>query len=347
MKGLKVKPLVGVMLTLVLLFGLAGCVGKSADTVNKTATDETAEESKASEDKIVLNVGDFKTFPTTAHTIIAENKGFFEDEFTEDNIEVNIYRFLNGPAVNEAFASGAIDVAPVGDQPMLSGIANTRAGKVIAIGERAYGTMGVFANSGSEFTEITQLKGKKIAIAVGTSSQKIYNQLVAEYGFTEADFELVNIPAPADALNALLSGNVDAIAGSTLNFWKSYSSGEIKAVVTNEKYANYVGYEARTEYLEKHPDIVVRYLKVLNRAYEWEKDNTEEAAQIIAEATGIDPGATKELLPKCDLNPIITQADIEALNVTYEFLKEHDLIGSDFVVKDFIDDTFIQQAVSK
>lgn len=360
MKNQKVRINMSIILITMLIFGLVGCsrsketnnsieagTETSTDTNADNNTDASADTSTSSDEKIVLNIADFKTYPTTAHTIIAEYKGFFDEEFTEDNIEVNIYRFINGPAVNEAFASGSIDVGPVGEQPLLTGIANTKAGKIIAIGERARGTFGLFVKGDSEITDITQLKGKKIGIGIGTNAQKIFVQWLVDAGLQESDVELINIPVPADALTSLLAGDIDATPNSLLSYWDSYQSGEIKVIKNNEDIPNYVGYEARTEYLEEHQDIVVRYLKVLNRAYEWEKDHIEEAAAIIEEATGLSKEAVVELLPKVDLNLSIQEDDITALNKTYDFLVANDLISSDFNTDDYIDDYYIKEALGE
>ncbi|WP_024834431.1 ABC transporter substrate-binding protein [Ruminiclostridium josui] len=336
----RIRVIISVALTTMLILGAMGCGNKD------NAKDAAASDDK-SKKEIILNVGDFQSFPTTAHTAIAENNGYFDEEFKKDNITVKVYRFINGPAINEAFASGAIDVAPAGDQPTITGIANSKACKIIAIGERAKGTSALFVRSDSKFTDISQVKGKKVAVSVGTYSQKILNQWLEKAGLQESDINLVNIQSASDVLNALVAGNVDFAVNSLMAFWDAYSSGKIKKIIDNEENPAYVTYVARNEYLKEHPDIVVRYLKVLDRAYEWQKTHIKETAAISEKITGMNAKSLEVLLPKVDLNLDINAEDIDALGKTNTFMINRDLVRGDFNIKDYIDDSFIKKALGK
>lgn len=41
---------------------------------------------------------------------VAQAKGFFDEEFTEDNISVEVQTFASGPAIFEAVAAGGADI---------------------------------------------------------------------------------------------------------------------------------------------------------------------------------------------------------------------------------------------
>lgn len=334
MKNKFIKKVVSSLCATIMALSFVGC-GNSTST-------------KSSEkDKVVLNIGDFSSWPTTSQVIVAEHNGYFKEEFEKDNIEVNIKRFLNGPAINEAFAAGAIDVGPVGEQPALTGVVNSKSLKIIAIAERAKGTQGLITSANSGITEGSQLKGKKIGVGIGTSSQRLLNVALNSFGFTEKDVQLINIPVAADARNSLLAGNVDAIWASEPNISQWIKADNVKILKDNSDFPALVVYEARTEYLKEHSDIVERYLKVLDKAYKWELEHPDETAAILAKASGLDEKGLLALLPVVDQHLTIEDSDIKGLHKAYDFLVENGLINQKINVDEYIDSSYVNKVVSK
>ena len=56
---------------------------------------------------------------------IARDNGYFEEEFEKIGVKVNLIPMSGaGPAINEALASGSLDIGILGDVPAVNGKAN-------------------------------------------------------------------------------------------------------------------------------------------------------------------------------------------------------------------------------
>ena len=120
------KRILSILITGVLAAGLlAGC-GGNRNTGSNTAVPSEASQAEDSEEthskdaaeKMTVNVGDQAAFFLVK---VAEEKGFFEEEFGRDGITVNsvIYEKM-GPAIIEAMAEGDVDLSIVGIFPVVN-----------------------------------------------------------------------------------------------------------------------------------------------------------------------------------------------------------------------------------
>jgi len=326
------------LITMIVLAGmltLVGCGSKTAASGGQTGG--------GSGEKIVLRVGDFAS-PMYDHIKIAKLKGFYEEEFAKDNIEVEVINSTNGPATNEAFAAKRLDVAIIGDQPALAGVANGVGSKIIAIAINTEKGNGIVVGANSPITSVSELKGKKIGIGIGTAHHQIALNILSTGGLTEDDIQLVNLTGN-EARAAIISGDLDAalVGDPALTTW--VHEGDARLLRDGEGFQNSVVIAAREEYLEKHADIVVRFLRVLDRTSKWIDENEEEAFDLLAEETN----AKREFLPlymhNYDRKLHLNEKDIAAITKTYNFVRERNLIRKDLNLDEIIDDTYIKQAL--
>lgn len=328
------------LITIIALVGILTVVGCG----NKKEANEGKDSGNGgSSAKIQLRVGDFAS-PMYDHLKVAKLKGFYEEEFGKDNIEVEIVNSTSGPATNEAFAAKKLDIALVGDQPALAGIANGVGSKIIAIGINTEKGNGIVTGANSPITSISELKGKKVGIGIGTAHHQIALNVLATGGLKEEDIQLVNLTGN-EAKAALISGDLDAaLTGDpALTTW--VKEGNAKLLKDAEGFQNSVVFAARDEYLQDHGDIVVRFLKVLDKTSKWIDENEEEAFDLLAKETN----ATRDILPlfmhNYDRKIHLNEKDIAAITKTYNFVRERDLIRKDLNLDEIIDDTYIKQAL--
>jgi sulfonate transport system substrate-binding protein len=126
--------------------------------------------------------------------------------------KVSFSTFAFGPPLVEAAGADKIDVAGVGSTPPIFGAAAGSQFKVIAsIEKRNHTDDALLLPKGSTVQSFADLKGKKIAIAQGSSANGYILQVLRRFHLTPDDVHLVYL-APADALAAFSSGQVDAWA---------------------------------------------------------------------------------------------------------------------------------------
>jgi sulfonate transport system substrate-binding protein len=130
---------------------------------------------------------------------------------------VSFSTFTYGPPLVEAAGADKIDVAGVGSTPPIFGAAAGRDFKVIAsIQKRNHTDDALLLPKGSTIHSVQDLRGKRIAIANGSSANGYILRYLLRNGLSPKDVQLVNL-APADALAAFSSGRVDAWA-----VWQPY-----------------------------------------------------------------------------------------------------------------------------
>lgn len=119
--------------------------------------------------------------------------------------------FTSGPPLLEAASAGAIDIGGVGNTPPLFAAAAKRNVKVVAASKGNVTSDALIVPKGSPLRRVADLRGKKVAVARGSSAHGQILLSLREVGLTPDDVEPV-ILQPADALGAFNGGEVDAWA---------------------------------------------------------------------------------------------------------------------------------------
>lgn len=312
---------------LILLLGItaAGCG-------QKNALKSTAQE------KRVIRIG---YQASSSLTILAKAKGFFEEEFAKDGTEVNYNLFIAGPPMNEALAGGRLDIANLGPLPALS--ARASGIDVKAVG-RAYSDdfyYGVLTRPDSAVSIVKDLKGKKVAMQVGSGAHLFFMLLLQQNGLAASEVNIVNMPT-SDHKTALEIGNVDAVVT-----WQPFVANiELakagKLLTTSQNVIRTVGvYLARNEFGQKNPDLVERFLKVHQKAANYLKNHPDESLALIAKESKIPAEALAKSIATIDWDLQFTDADLQTLTQTKDFLKNTNVIKKDFDVNELVDSTYL------
>jgi len=320
------KKIWALMLTLILLLGItAGCGQKS---VEKSTTPE----------KKAIRIG---YQASSSLTILAKAKGFFDEEFAKDGTEVSYNLFLAGPPMNEALAGDRLDIANLGPLPAIS--ARSTGADVKVVG-RAYSDdlyYGLLVRPDGGITSVKDLKGKKVAVQVGSGAHLFLMLLLQQNGIKNADVNIVNLPT-SDHQSALETGNVDAVAT-----WQPFvASLELnhsgKVLATSQDVIRTVGvYLARNAFGQQNPQLIERFLKVHQRAADYLKSNPDEALALISKESKIPVAALEKSIKTIDWNLNITTDDVKVLNESKDFLKSSNIIKKDFDIKELVDTKYL------
>ncbi|MHB8062396.1 MAG: ABC transporter substrate-binding protein [Ruminiclostridium sp.] len=340
-----------VIIIVVLLTGIlsVGCGSKeeSATTVgtsSKTSTDAQTGDTAIDKAGDGLNkatrirIGDQQFyFPVK----IAEKKGFFAEEFGKD-ITVEVTGFVNGPAVMEAFTAGEIDFCSLGDMPTIQAKANNNKVKVISSLWDSPTGYSLVAGKNSGINKLEDIKGKKIAVSLGTNNHKLYLKYLQALGYSEDKVELVNLSAK-DALTALASGQVDAtiIGEPTLSqVIKDYGAKEI---INSEGYDNVLTViVGNSEFLSANPDLTKRFLKVIDKANKWAEENPKDAIGLVAEYTSVDYESIEKYFNTRKFEVSLKQDLRDALKDTIQFAYDQKTITEKVELDDLVEDSYVK-----
>lgn len=316
---MKRRSLIGCALALTIMVGaMTGCTSKKEDL----------------SDLKKINVTYVKA-PLNVPSIIQKNDELFAKEFSQDNIEVNFHEITSGPDQTNALAAREIDfLHALGGTSALIAASNGVELKIINTYSRSPKGFMIITKD-DNIKSAKDLVGKKVAGPKGTILHQILIAALKEEGYSIDDLEFINMGIP-DATAALEEGSVDAslIAGPAA--LKAINSGS-KVVTSGEGLVDGIIVTAvSTEFAEKYPEVVERFIKVENETLKYIDKNFDEAMEKVAKEVGLTLEETKELSKLYDFNLDITDSDIKSLEETQDFLIENGLQETKINVQELI-----------
>jgi sulfonate transport system substrate-binding protein len=221
--------------------------------------------------------------------IILKATGELEKRLEKHGVKVNWAEFQFGPPMLEALNAGKLDFGIVGETPPVIAQAATGSSLVYVANEPASPKgQGLLVEKDSSIKDVIELKGKKIAVAKGSSSHYFLVQALAKSGLTLNDIQPTYL-APAEAKAALSQGDVAAWA-----IWDyHYALAEIQTgaqllVDGTGIVDNYYFYVSRRDFVNDYPEVLKLVLAEIDKTDEWEESNPAAAAAAISKASGVD-----------------------------------------------------------
>jgi sulfonate transport system substrate-binding protein len=251
--------------------------------------------------------------------------------------------FPSGPPMLQAMGAGAIDVGGVGDAPPVFAAAGGANIAIVGATENGPNSAAVVVPKGSPIHSISQLRGKTIAVAQGSSADYHLLTVLNKAGLTVHEVTLDYLQ-PAEGLAALESGKVDA-----WDVWTPYIEEVVvehgARVLVNgngfgSKYSFVVASRAALDNPAKATAIGV-YLTELDKAYLWEKAHTGAWANNWAQGTGLPLSIMDQATKDESITPVpITSGVVSAEQGLVNAFYSAGLIPKSFNFVDYSYDGF-------
>jgi sulfonate transport system substrate-binding protein len=197
--------------------------------------------------------------------------------------------FTSGPPMLQAMGAGAVDVGGVGNAPPVFAAAGGE--KIAIVGAYQANPLGsaLLVPKNSSITSVAQLKGKRIAVAQGSSADYHLLTVLTKAGLTVHDVTLTYLQ-PAEGLAALSSGHVDA-----WDIWSPFvEQAEVqdnaRALVTGTGYGSPYSFAVASRAALADPAkaaAISDYLKLLAQAHAWATSHLSAWASVWAKASGL------------------------------------------------------------
>ncbi|WNS78376.1 aliphatic sulfonate ABC transporter substrate-binding protein [Domibacillus sp. DTU_2020_1001157_1_SI_ALB_TIR_016] len=276
---------------------------------------------------------------------IAKEKGWFEEAFEKEGIKVKWTEFQSGPPQFEGLAAGKLDFSQVGNSPVIGGQAADVPFKEIALSQDGLKANAILVKKGSSIQSIEDLKGKKVAVAKGSSGFDFLHKALKKAGVSPDDVEIIQLQ-PDEAMPAFENGAVDA-----WSIWEPFVSlqtiqNDAEILANGETLHSYSpGFTlVRNGFAEEHPEEVERFLEVYNKTVDWQKANKEEAVSIYSEIKELDKDVVESVLNNTEpLNEPITEDIIKAQQETADFQYDLGVIDKEIDVSEVVDNQFIEK----
>lgn len=259
-----------------------------------------------------INLGNYFKAVDYAPYLVAKSKGWFDEEFAKFGLKVNFTEFQETPAITEAFGSKRIDFVVLAEVPALIVKASNIDVRTTSVSSVIPFTVLVAPDSSVQ--KIADLKGKKIAVLIGTGTNYGLLKALTDAGLTTSDVELLNL-GPADAKAAFEQGHVDAWA-----VWPPFveleeTTGKGRVVQGTEGVKIYSIAVGRGDLIDAHPEFLTAYESVLDRARAWVAANKVEAQKITGEGLGFEDAVITKSWDRNDFTAKLTPdlaADFQA-----------------------------------
>ncbi len=323
-----VGALAGTVVAIVASTSLSACGGESANAA------AVRDDGSVDLSKVTITVGDQK----------GGSKALLAAAGDLDKIPYTIKwkSFTSGPPLLEALNAGAIDIGGVGNTPPL--FAAAAKSKIEVVSGATMGAKGdtIVVPKDSPIKSVADLKGKKVAVAEGSSAN--YN-LLAQLEKAGLSYKDIDVKAlqPADALAAFTNKHVDAWA-----IWDPYTSqAELEAnariLVDGSGVVNGMSFEAANPdaLKDKATSAAIKdYLGRLAKAQLWSNTHRDAWAKVWSEETGLSDAVTRRAVDRRTAKPTPINSDVTSSEqeMADAFVKAGQLPDEFDVAKFFTDD---------
>jgi len=222
--------------------------------------------------------------------------------------------FTSGPPLLEAVNAGAVDVGGVGNTPPIFSAAAKGEIVIISAGRDSAAGDAVLVPKGSTVRTVADLKGRRLAVAKGSSAHGNLLLQLKKVGLGPSDVH-TTFMAPSDGYAALAAGRVDAWL-----VWDPYTAQaeqELGArVLTSGKgLANGLSFQVASRAALVDPrrnsaiqDLVARTV----RARIWSRAHPQQWARVYAQQIGLPYAVTLAAALRSDDDPITLSPRIAA-----------------------------------
>ncbi len=306
------------------------------------------EASEAKPEKIRFMFNDGAMGLSSCVFYIAVNKRLLQNEFEKDGIKLEYVKHIgSGTNAASAIGAGQADFATIGDQPVVVSRANGI--DIKAVGVYAQGLLGgpdryiaLMVRNDSKIKSIKDLKGKKVAVSVGTNQHVVLARYLNYYGLKQSDIQLVNMEGP-DIRTALATGTLEAGMLSQPNIAIVATKG-IAHMLDDRTHLtkNYNVYVVANEFAKKYPSIVRRVLEVHIRAKQWIDEHPEEFLSIAADSLKLDKEVVKKALKGLSFDLKITKDTYRSFEITQQFLLDNSISRRPIDIKEAFDTRYLK-----
>lgn len=276
---------------------------------------------------------------------LAYYKGWFEEEFAKINGKVEYAEFQSGPQAIEAMAAGRLDVTSLVDGGVITAVTGKVDVKLVSyLSSGLKGVNYVLVPKGSGIKQLSDLKGKRVALPKGTTNHVFFVKALQQAGLKESDVHIVNLLIP-DAQPAFESGQLDAWVTADPFAYQEVQVNGASVIASGESLNIPAPVFAvfHAKFAERHPEAVKAYLRVVRRAVEFEKENYEEAIQLYAELKNQDAALVKVLADNYEARiDAIPDPIVEEFQKTADLLLELGFLKEKIDVFPLVDNAYIQ-----
>lgn len=213
-------------------------------------------------------------------------------------------QFASGAEVNAAMASGGIQISELGSSPLSAGLSSGLDYQMISVGKIIDSSEALVARNGAGIDKPADLKGKRIAVPIGSTAHFSLMGALKMYGLTEKDVTVLGM-SPAEIAAAWAQNAIDAAFVWVPVQAKLRENGKVlttAGAVAKTGFPTFNGWVAHNKFAASNRAGIVNFLKAMNEINgdymknkaAWNADSPKIKA--VAANVGVAPAAVVSML---------------------------------------------------
>lgn len=280
-----------------------------------------------------ITVG-YSPFEQTALLWIAEDRHFF----SRNSLNVTLRKYDTGVGSLDGMLNGETDITVgVTEFPTIGMVFQKE--RIRTIGtlakiEQIY----LVGRKDRGIENVSDLKGKRVGTTLRTVAHFYLGRFLGLHGMNIKDITLVDVKTPAEWVNAVANGDIDAIAtaqpyansarerlGANAVVWPAQGSQPIFGLIVSTD-----------EWITNHPELVSRFLKSLAQAEEYATRNPAEAKAIVQKRLNLDAARMETVWSQDQFSLSLDQSLILAMEDEARWMMNNNLT-TEKNIPDFLD----------
>lgn len=207
---------------------------------------------------------------------VAANQGFFGN----NDLNVTFRNYDSGTTAINSLLSGGANFAESAEYPFVNDAFQNQSISIIACNDEFQNSY-IVALKDHGIENVSDLKGKKIGVDVGTIAEFYLGRFLQLNGMNIQDVDLVNV-VPSEYVSVISNGTVDALAA-----WQPYINqiqNQVGGIVTwqlNSAQQAFGILICNNGWLSQHADVAERFLRALDEAQDYILNNPARAKVIV------------------------------------------------------------------
>lgn len=227
-----------------------------------------------------IRVAYMPDFSGTSSVAIAQEKGYFTDE----NLDVTLVKFLDGPSEVNSMLTGNIHFAYIGHGAhslAIQGKVNVLFPNGLSKSEQ------IIVRKSSGINRIADLPGKKVATIFGTSSEILLDLALNKVGINREDLNVIDMGGN-NIVTAMNDKTIDAVSVHAPYTFEILNmlGDEVQSIATIMDYSDDGAFPSSwivtPEYMNNNNDIVNRFSRAILKAMDYRSANMDEAIEIVS-----------------------------------------------------------------
>lgn len=264
------------------------------------------------------------TTASTAPLLIGARKGIFK----KYGFDVEVVPLATGVHASQALAANQVNWAGGGIESTIVAWGTGLPYKAYAMYAKGGDAFAILVRKDSGIRKIEDLKGKRVAVTVGTALAQGLSQALLSVGLPSDAAQRVN--ATLSGMGPMLvQGSVEAMVGLEpfVTLTKEKMGDDAFVLLRLGKHVQGGGFfSMANEWTKANAPMVPKVIEGLWESHQFVRNNPKEAAALVAEFVKTEPRVIEISFDYYQFNPLIDDFTQESVRRTIDFLSKEGLI---------------------